>query len=182
MFTLDINPIVGKPAVCLLSKATSDLSWLWHRRLSHLNLRNINKLVIQDLVRGLPVLKYDNDSLCAACEVGKQHKQGHPITIDSKIVKPLELLHTDLCGPSIVSTLNNKRYILVIVDDFSRFTWIYFLRQKSKVAQIMIDFIKKMETILKKTVCKIKSDHGIEFKNNVIDSFTMRSSKNHVGI
>ena len=123
-----------------------------HRRLSHLNFRNINKLVIQDLVRGLPILKYDNDSLCAACEEGKQHKQGHPITIDSKIVEPLELLHIDLCGPSTVATLNKKRYILVIVDDFSRFTWVYFLRLKSKVPQMMIDFIEKMEVSLKKSV------------------------------
>ena len=77
MFTLDIVPIVGKPAVCLLSKAVVDVNWLWHRRLSHLNFRNINKLVVQDLVRGLPILKYDNDSLCAACEVGKQTRSSY---------------------------------------------------------------------------------------------------------
>ena len=147
MFTLDIKPIVGKPAVCLLSKASNDLSWLWHRRLSHLNFRNINKLVPEDLVRGLPVLKFDNDSLCAACEQGKQHRKGHPIVIDSKIVDPLELLHIDLCGPSTFATINKKRYILVVVDDFSRFMWVFFLRLKSEVAQTMIDFIKRLKLV-----------------------------------
>ena len=68
MFTLDMKPIVGVPSVCLLSNASSDLSWLWHRRLSYLNFRNLNKLVINDLVPGLPLLKFDNNSLCAACE------------------------------------------------------------------------------------------------------------------
>ena len=81
--------------------------------------------MVQDLVRGLHVLKFDNHTLFAACEQGKQHMQGHLITIDSKIVEPLELLHIDLCGPSTVATLNKKWYILVIVDDFSRFTWVY---------------------------------------------------------
>ena len=78
-----------------------------------------NKFVANDLVRGLPVLMFDNDTLCAACEQGKQHRQGHPIVIDSKIVEPLELLHIDLCGASTIETLNKKQYIFVIVDDFS---------------------------------------------------------------
>lgn len=84
----------------LLSKASLDLSWLWNRCLSHLNSKNINKLVLNNLVHGLPILKFDNDYLCATCEQGKQHRQGHPITIDSQIIELLELLHIDLCGPS----------------------------------------------------------------------------------
>ncbi|XP_052619531.1 uncharacterized protein LOC111895070 [Lactuca sativa] len=91
MFTLDINLIVGKPAVCLLSKASNDISWLWHRRLSHLNFRNINKLVTEDLVR--------------ACKQGKQHRKGHPIIIDSNIIEPLELLHIELCGLCFIMNL-----------------------------------------------------------------------------
>ncbi|XP_023728194.1 uncharacterized protein LOC111875895 [Lactuca sativa] len=106
-----------------------------------------------------------------AYEQVKHHRQGYPIVIDSKIVKPLELLHIDLCGSSTVETLYNKRYILVIVDDFSRFTWVYFLRLKSETTQVMIDFIKQIELSLKKKVCKIKSDNGSEFKNKVLDSF-----------
>ena len=127
MFTLDIKPIVSVPSMCLISKASSDLRWLWRRRLSHLNFKNLNKLVVNDLVRGLPVFKFDNDLLCSACEQGKQHRHAHPITTDSKIIEPLELLQIDLYGPLIVETLNKNRYILVTVDEFSRFTWVYFL-------------------------------------------------------
>ena len=86
--------------------------------------------MVNDLIRGLPVLKFNNDSLCATCEQGKQHLQGHPNVIDSKIIEPLELLHIDLYGPLTIETLNKKRYIFVIVDDFARFTSVYFLRLK----------------------------------------------------
>ncbi|XP_052621036.1 uncharacterized protein LOC111901200 [Lactuca sativa] len=100
----------------------------------------------------------------------KQHRQAHQITIDLKIIEPLELLYIDLCGPSTIEILNKKRYILVIVDDFSRFTWVYFLLQKSGPAQVMIDFIKHIELSLCKKVRKIKSEHGSEFKNQVLYS------------
>ena len=179
MFTLHIKPIVGVPSVCLLSKASSKISSLWHQRLSHLNFNNINKLVVKDLVRGFPVLKFNNDTLCVACEQGKQHKHKHPIVIDLKIIEPLELLHIDLCGPSTVETLNKMRDILVIVDDFSRFTWVYFIRLKSETAQVMIDFIKHIELSLKKKVCKIKSDNGSEFKNKILDSFLTDKGISH---
>lgn len=73
MFTLDIKPIIGIPSLCLLLMASSDLIWLWHRRLSHLNFKNINKDVLNDLDHGLPILKFDNDFLCSSCVQGKQH-------------------------------------------------------------------------------------------------------------
>ena len=122
MFPLNLKPIKGNPAICLLSKAHSDESWLWHRRLSHLNFKDINKLVTGGHVRGLPLLKFDREHLCAACEMGKQSRQSHPSIINTKVVEPLELLHIDLCGPSSIESIGGSKYILVIVDDFSRFT------------------------------------------------------------
>ncbi|XP_052621871.1 uncharacterized protein LOC128127439 [Lactuca sativa] len=77
MYPLDMDLIYGKPDICLLSKAPTDISWLWHRRLSHLNFGYINKLIGNDLVRGLPLLKLDNETLCAACEKGKLSKSTH---------------------------------------------------------------------------------------------------------
>lgn len=121
------------PSICLLSKASSDLIWVWNRRLPHLNFKNLNKLVLNDLVCGLPVLKFHNVSLCATCEQGNQRRLGHPITIDSKIVESLKLLHIDLCGALTIESIAGKNYILVIVDDFSRFTWVYFLGQNLKL-------------------------------------------------
>ncbi|KAI3700035.1 hypothetical protein L2E82_44649 [Cichorium intybus] len=117
MFPLNLKPITGVPSLCLLSKENSDVSWLWHQRLAHLNFKDINKLVAMDLVRGMPALKFDNDSLCAACERGKQTKQTHPTVINPKITEPLSLLYMDLCGPSVVESIGKNKYNLVIVDD-----------------------------------------------------------------
>ena len=90
MYPLDIDLILGTPDICLLSKASSDISWLWHRRLSHLNFGYINKLIGKDLVRGLPLLKLDNDILCAACEQGKIAKSSHKSLLEHSISQPLD--------------------------------------------------------------------------------------------
>ena len=74
MYPLDINMIIGKPQLCLLLKPVLDISWLWYNRLSHLNFRYMNDLVSGEMVRGLPLLKFENDHLCAACECGQQSK------------------------------------------------------------------------------------------------------------
>ena len=102
MFPLDISLMIGKPQLCLLSRAMTEVSWLWHRKLAHLNFRYINNLVVGEMVRGLPLLKFDNDTLCSACEYGKQSRGSHLLVSDSSITEPLQLLHIDLCGPSTV--------------------------------------------------------------------------------
>ncbi|KAI3690626.1 hypothetical protein L2E82_48771 [Cichorium intybus] len=122
MYPLDMDLIYGKPDICLLSKASADISWLWHRRLSHLNFGYINKLIANDLVRGLPLLKLDNETLCAACEGGKLSKSSHKSIPESSVSEPLELLHIDRCGPAKTQSIKGKKYILVIIDDYSRFT------------------------------------------------------------
>ncbi|KAI3510746.1 hypothetical protein L1887_17880 [Cichorium endivia] len=103
MFPLYISMFLGKPRLCLLSKAHFKVSWLWHRKLAHLNFRYMNQLVTGEMVRGMPLLKFDNENLCAACALGKQKKKPHKTITDSSITHPLELLHIDLCGPSTVA-------------------------------------------------------------------------------
>ncbi|KAI3503824.1 hypothetical protein L1887_32277 [Cichorium endivia] len=97
MFPLDISMFLRKPRLCLLSKAHSEVSWLWHRKLAHLNFRYMNKLVTGEMVRGMPLLKFDNENLCTTCALGKQKKKPHKSITDSNITHPLELLHMDLC-------------------------------------------------------------------------------------
>ena len=179
MFPLNLKPIKGNPAICLLSKAQSDESWLWHRRLSHLNFKDINKLVTGGHVRGLPLLKFDRDHLCAACEMGKQSRQSHPSVINTKVVEPLELLHIDLCGPSSIESIGGSKYILVIVDDFSRFTWVFFLKLKSEATHKLKVFIKQIEVQLKKVVRNIRSDNGLEFKNREFEEFLAEKGISH---
>ncbi|GJW48445.1 retrovirus-related pol polyprotein from transposon TNT 1-94 [Tanacetum coccineum] len=103
----------------LLSKASSLQSWLWHRRLSHLNFVTINNLVKNNLVRGLPKMKFEKDHLCSACEQGKIHRKHHKSKTAFASNKPLYLLHMDLCGPMRMESINGKRYVLVVVDDYS---------------------------------------------------------------
>ncbi|GJV69873.1 retrovirus-related pol polyprotein from transposon TNT 1-94 [Tanacetum coccineum] len=105
--------------ICLLSKASRNKSWLWHRRLNHLNFGTINDLARKDLVRGLPRLKFEKDHLCSACQLGKSKKHTHKPKTENTNLEVLNTLHMDLCGPMRVQTINGKKYILVIVDDIS---------------------------------------------------------------
>ena len=179
MYPLDINMIIGKPQLCLLSKAVPDVSWLWHRRLAHLNFRYMNGLILGEMARGLPLLKFENDHLCVACECGKQSKMGHLAIIEKSISEPLGLLHIDLCGPSTVESLHHKKYILVIVYDFTRFTWVFFLRMKSKTTSELINFIKGIEVLIKLPIRRIRSDNGSEFTNSTIEKFLTEKGIDH---
>ncbi|GJR76244.1 integrase, catalytic region, zinc finger, CCHC-type containing protein [Tanacetum coccineum] len=119
LYTISIPDMAASSPVCLMSKASSTKSWLWHRRLSHLNFGTINDLTKHDLVDGLPKFKYGKDHLCSACERGKSKKASHPPKLVPSSHSKLELLHMDLYGPMRVASINGKRYILVIVDDYS---------------------------------------------------------------
>nr|GEW78307.1 hypothetical protein [Tanacetum cinerariifolium] len=127
IYTLSLGDMKASSPICLLSKASKTKSWLWHRRLSHLNFGAINHLARQGLVRGLPKLKFKKDHLCSACAMGKSKKKSHKPKSEDTNQEKLYLLHMDLCGPMRVESVNGKKYILVIVDDYSRFTWVKFL-------------------------------------------------------
>nr|GEU56166.1 retrotransposon protein, putative, Ty3-gypsy subclass [Tanacetum cinerariifolium] len=103
--------------------ASKTKSWIWHRRLSHLNFGTINHLARHALVRGLPKLKFEKDHFCSACAMGKSKKKPHKPKFEDTNQEKLYLLHMDLCGPMRVASANRKKYILIIVDDYSRFTW-----------------------------------------------------------
>nr|GFC56524.1 Gag-Pol polyprotein [Tanacetum cinerariifolium] len=100
--------------VCLLTKASSTKSWLWHRRLNHLNFGTLNDLAQNNLVRGLPLLKYNKDHLCPSCQLGKSKKATHPLKEEKTNTEVLSLLHMDLCGPMRTESLNKKKYIMDI--------------------------------------------------------------------
>ncbi|GJW40564.1 retrovirus-related pol polyprotein from transposon TNT 1-94 [Tanacetum coccineum] len=120
---------------------------------------------VEGLVRGLPKLKYQNDHLCSACALGKSKKHSHKPKAEDSIHEKLYLLHMDLCGPMRVQSINGRKYILVIVDDFSRFTWVKFLRSKDEVPEFVIKFLKTIHVRLNATVHNIGTDNGTEFVN-----------------
>nr|GEW75125.1 putative reverse transcriptase domain-containing protein [Tanacetum cinerariifolium] len=119
------------------SPASKNKSWLWHHRLNHLNFNTINDLAQKDLVCGLPRLKFKKDHLGLACQLGKSKKYTHKPKTVNTIMEVLYTLHMDLCGPMRVQSINGKKYILVIIDDYSRFTWVKFLRTKDETLEAL---------------------------------------------
>ncbi|GKD92475.1 retrovirus-related pol polyprotein from transposon TNT 1-94 [Tanacetum coccineum] len=123
LYTISLDDMLKSSPICLLSKVSETKRWLWHRRLSHLNFGTLNKLTKDGLPRGITRLKFQKDHLCSACALGKIKKSSHQPKAKDTNQEKLYLLHMDLCGPMRVASINGKRYILVIVDDYSRFTW-----------------------------------------------------------
>ncbi|GJX74055.1 putative ribonuclease H-like domain-containing protein [Tanacetum coccineum] len=151
--------------------ASVDESMMWHRRLGHLNFKTMNKLVRNNLVRGLPSKSFENDHTCVACLKGKQHKASCKTKLVNSVSKPLHTLHMDLFGPTSVSSLNHKWYCLVVTDDFSRFTWTFFLKSKDETGSILRNLITEIENLKDLKVKIIRCDNGGEFKNREMDEF-----------
>ncbi|GJU65111.1 putative ribonuclease H-like domain-containing protein [Tanacetum coccineum] len=172
VYNLNLKNIIPSGGItCLYANATADESKLWHRRLGHVNFKNINKLVKGHLVRGLPSKVFVNDHTCVACKKGKQHKASCKAKLERIIRKPLELLHMDLFGPVSVESINKKRYCLVVTDDFSRFSWVFFLATKDETSEILCKFIIGLENQLNHNVKIIRCDNGTEFKNHAMNEF-----------
>ncbi|GJY99539.1 putative ribonuclease H-like domain-containing protein [Tanacetum coccineum] len=172
MCSVDMKNIVLKESLtCLVAKATLDESMLWHKRLGYVNFKTINKLVKENLMRGLPSKRFENDQTCVACLKGKQHKASCKSKIQNSISQPLFMLHMDLFGPTFLSSLMNKKYCLVVTDDYSRFTWVFFLVAKDETSGIIMSFITEIENLVDKKVKIIRCDNETEFKNRVISDF-----------
>ncbi|GJR06338.1 retrovirus-related pol polyprotein from transposon TNT 1-94 [Tanacetum coccineum] len=144
LYTISISEMAASSLVCLMSKVTSTKSWLWHRRLSHLNFGTINQLTSNDLVDGLPKFKYNKDYLCSACEQGKSKKASLPPKLVPSTESKLELLHMDLCGP---------------------------VRVANEAPDMIIDFVNQVQRNLKANILTIRTDNGTEFKNEKLQAF-----------
>nr|GEU52601.1 hypothetical protein [Tanacetum cinerariifolium] len=177
LYTLSLQDMIASSPICLLSKASKTKSWLWHRHLSHLNFGAINHLARHGLVRGLPKLKFKKDHICLACTMGKSTKKSYKPKSEDTNQEKLYLLHMDLCRPMHVESINGNKYILVIVDDCSRFTWVKFLRSKDEVPDFIIKFLKMIQVRRKVPVCRIQTDNETEFVNQ-----TLREYYEEVGI
>ncbi|GJT09278.1 retrovirus-related pol polyprotein from transposon TNT 1-94 [Tanacetum coccineum] len=119
VYVLDMSSLTPNGA-CFFAKALESVNWLWHKRLSHLNFKNINKLAKQNKVLGLPSLAYSKDKPCTSCEKGKHHRASFKTKQNFSIRKCLYLLHMDLFGPVSPMSINHEKYTLVIVDEYSR--------------------------------------------------------------
>nr|GEY78218.1 hypothetical protein [Tanacetum cinerariifolium] len=141
LYTLSLQDMMASLPICLLSKASKTKSWLWHRRLSHLNFGAINHLARQGHVRGLPKIKFEKYHLYSTCAMGKSKKKSHKPKSEDTNQEKLYLLHMDLCGPMLVESVNGKKYIL---------------------------FLKMIQVRLKFSIHRIRTDNGTEFVNQTL--------------
>ncbi|GKA80501.1 integrase, catalytic region, zinc finger, CCHC-type containing protein, partial [Tanacetum coccineum] len=166
LYTLSLGDMMASSPICLLSKASKTKSWLWHRRLSHLNFGAINHLARHGLVQGLPKLKFEKDHLCSACAMGKSKKKPHKPKSEDTNQEKLYLLHMDLCGPMRVASVNGKKYILVIVDDYSRFTWVKTNNETKFFNQTLREYYEKVGISHETSVARSPQQNGVVKRRN----------------
>nr|GFA18136.1 retrovirus-related Pol polyprotein from transposon TNT 1-94 [Tanacetum cinerariifolium] len=148
LYTVNLHDMAFASPICLMARASSTKSWLWHQRLSHLNFATINDLAKNDLVSGLSKFKYHKEHLCPSCEQGKSKRASRPPKPVPNSRQRLYLLHMDLCGPMRIASINGKRYVLVIVDNYSRYMWVHFLRSKDEAPEVIKNFLKRIIVLL----------------------------------
>ncbi|GJU70190.1 retrovirus-related pol polyprotein from transposon TNT 1-94 [Tanacetum coccineum] len=179
LYTISLQETTSSTPICLLAKASPTQAWLWHRRLSHLNFDYINLLSKKDIVIGLPKLKYVKDQLCSSCEVSKAKRSSFKSKTVPSSKGRLNLLHMDLCGPMRVASINGKKYILVIVDDYSRYTWTLFLCSKDETPEVLKDFLTMIQRNLQAPVISVRTDRGTEFLNKTLNAFFKEEGIKH---
>ncbi|GJR63011.1 putative ribonuclease H-like domain-containing protein [Tanacetum coccineum] len=119
----------------------------------------------------LPKLKYQKDHLCSTCALGKSKKHSHKPKAEDSIQEKLYLLHMDLYWPIRIQSINGRKYILVIADDYSRFTWVKLLRSKDEVPEFVIKFLKMIQVRLNAIARNIRTDNGTEFVNQTMKAY-----------
>src|SRR6187455_2835609 len=169
LYLVDFTTSKVTPETCLVAK--SDKGWLWHRRLAHVGMRNLAKLQKDNHIIGLTNVVFEKDRVCGACQAGKQHGVPHQSKNVVTTKRPLELLHMDLFGPVAYISIGGSKYGLVIVDDFSRFTWVFFLSDKGETQEILKKFMRRAQNEFELKIKKVRSDNGTEFKNTGVEEF-----------
>ncbi|KAI5312848.1 hypothetical protein L3X38_042022 [Prunus dulcis] len=154
------------PATQLVLRASVTHSLqTWHKRLGHLNDQSIKMLANQDMVHGLPSLEKDL-AVCEGCKLGKQHRDSFPAESTWRAQSPLELVHTDICGPMQIASMSENRYFLLFIDDYTRMAWVYFLRNKSNAFECFKKFKAMTELQSGHKVKSLRSDRDGEFMSN----------------
>jgi transposase InsO family protein len=138
-------------------------------------MKNIHKLLKGEHILGLTNVHFEKDRICSACQVGAHHPHKNIMTTD----RPLELLHMDLFGLIAYISIGWRKYCLVIVDDYSRFTWVFFLQDKSQTQGTLKGYLRRAENEFGLRIKKIRSDNGTEFKNSQIKGFLEEEGIKH---
>jgi hypothetical protein len=140
LYLVDFNDNKAELNTCLVAK--TNMGWLWHHQLAHIGMMNLHKLLKGEHILGLTNVHFEKDRICSACQAGKQVGVHHPHKNIMTTDRPLELLHMDLFGLIAYISIGRSKYCLVIVDDYSRFTWVFFLQEKSQTQETSKGFLR----------------------------------------
>jgi hypothetical protein len=140
LYLVDFTNNNAELDTCLIAK--TNMGWLWHRRLAHIGMKNLHKLLKGEHILGLTNVHFEKDRICSACQARKQVGVHHPHKNNRTTERPLELLHVDLSDPIAYISIGGSNYCLVIVDDYSRFTWVFFLQEKSQTQETLKKFLR----------------------------------------
>jgi hypothetical protein len=169
LYLVDFTSEDANLKTCLFTKTS--LGWFWHRRLAHVGMSTLKKLLKKELVRGLKDVKFEKDKLCSACQADKQVANTNPTKAYMSTLRVLELLHMDLFGPTTYKTLGGNLYCLVIVYDYSRYTGVFFLHDKTEVTAYFKKFTKRAQNEFDVKIKKIRSGNWKEFVNTNIEEY-----------
>jgi transposase InsO family protein len=142
-------------------------------------MKNLHKLLKGEHILGLTNVHFEKDRVCSACQAGKHVGVHHPRKNIMTTDRPLELLHMDLFGPIAYISIGGSKYCLVIVDDYSRFTWVFFLQEKSQTQETLKGFLRRAQNEFGLRIKKIRSDNRTEFKNSQIEGFLEEEGIKH---
>jgi hypothetical protein len=143
IYLVDFFENEANSMTCLFSKIS--LGWLWHRRIAHIGMSNLNKAHKRGMITGLKDVTFDKNKFYSACQARKQVAIHHPLKTMLSTYKPLELLYMDLFSPTSYKSIGVNLYCLVIVDDYSRYTWTLFLGDKSETPEIFKTFARRAQ-------------------------------------
>jgi hypothetical protein len=177
LYLVDFSKENADLDACLIAK--SNMGWLWHRHLAHVGMKNLHKLLRGDHVLGLTDVCFEKDIPYAASQAGKRVGSTHHSKNVMMTSRPLKLLHMDLFGPVAYLSIKGSKYGLVIVDDFSRFTWVFFLQDKFETQGTLKRFLRRAQNEFELRVKKIRSDNGSEFKNLQVEEFLEEEGIKH---
>jgi transposase InsO family protein len=177
LYLVDFSKEEADLDACLIAKTS--MGWLWHRRLAHVGMKNLQKLLKGEHVLGLTNVSFEKDRPCATYEAGKQVESTHHSKNVMTMTRPLELLHMDLFGPVAYLSIGGSKYGLVIIDDFPRFTWVFFLQDKSETQGTLKLFLRRAQNEFELKVKKIRSDNGSEFKNLQVEEYLEEEGIKH---
>eukprot|EP00794_Sanderia_malayensis_P011707 gene11707-biopygen9383 len=169
LYKLNLEP---ETTCCYAStKATDDLS-LWHNRFGHLGYDNLQMLSDKSMVDGIEHKgKTEMNKECESCAFGKQNRSPFPKKSSHRSTQPLELIHSDVCGPMNEHSVGGSKYFVTFIDDFSRFTTVYMMKNKSEVLQKFKEFVALNENLTGRRVKKLRADNGGEYKSDDFEKY-----------